>query len=148
MSDSESKVHVMHRTGSGLKPDVKPIVLEYKKGKKSSGVEGESQPRYSKGLKDIQTLEADILSVSQKAAKALSKGIDTYQEEREKSASEKKDGAIEDFVNNSAKAMSASIKEASDIPVDIAESMNTSTYRKLLRRSLRDTSRVIGFWRI
>lgn len=148
MSDSETKARVMRRTSSGLQPDVKPIVLEYKKGKKTKGVGDDSKPRYSKGLKDIQTLEGNILNVSQKAAKAFSKGIDTYQEEREKSAAEKKDGAIEDFVNNSAKAMSASIKEASDIPVDIAESLNTSTYRKLLRQSLKDTSRVIGFWRI
>jgi len=149
MSDSESKkVRLLHRTSEGLKPKMKPIVLEYTK-KQSEDKATPDKPKYSKGLKDIQTLEGDVLRVSQKAAKAFSKGIDTYQSEREKSAEEKTDGAIEDFVHNSAKAMSASLKEASDIPVDIADSMaNTGSYRKRLRQSLRDASEAIGFWRL
>lgn len=152
MSD-QPKVKVLRRTSSGLKPEVKPIVLEYKREKeeKTSGTEGDSKPgaKYSKGLEDIQTLEGDILRVSQKAAKAFSKGIDTYQAEREKSAEEKTDGAIEDFVHNSAKAMSASMKEASDIPVDIAESLSRETSaRKQLRKALKETSKAIGFWRL
>ena len=94
------------------------------------------------------TMEADVLRVSQRAAKAFSKGIDTYQSERQKSAEEKTDGAVEDFVHNSAKAMSVLLKEASDIPMDIAESINTDTYRKRLRESLRNASKMIDFWRI
>ena len=128
-------------------------MLEYKREKeeKKSSTDGDtkSKEKYSKGLEDIQTMEADILRVSQKAAKAFSKGIDTYQAEREKSAEEKTDGAIEDFVHNSAKAMSASLKEASDIPVDIAESLSKETsYRKQLRKTLKETSKAIGFWRL
>jgi hypothetical protein len=151
MTTSETKkARILHRTSDGLQPGVKPIVLEYKKDKKSEGKASKGKPKYSKNLEDIQTLEGDILRVSQKAAKAFSKGIDTYQNEREKSAEEKTDGAIEDFVHNSAKAMSASMKEASDIPVDIADSITTNTapYRKRLRKSLKDASQMIGFWRI
>ncbi len=152
MSD-EPKVKVLRRTSGGLKPEVKPIVLEYKREKeeKKSSTEGDAKPKekYSKGLEDIQTMESDILRVTQKAAKAFSKGIDTYQAEREKSAEEKTDGAIEDFIHNSAKAMSASMKEASDIPVDIAESLSRETSaRKQLRKALKDTSKSIGFWRL
>jgi len=136
MSDSESKTKV------------KPIILEYtpKEAKKDSG--SKSKAKYSKRLEDVQTMEADILRVSQKAAKALSKGIDTYQTEREKSAEEKTDGAIEDFMHNSAKAMSASLKEASDIPVDIADSISSDANRKRLRRTLREASKSLDFWRI
>jgi hypothetical protein len=150
MTTSETnKARILHRTSDGLQPGVKPIVLDYKKEKKSEDKSGEGKAKYSKGLEDIQTLEGDVLRISQRAAKAFSKGIDTYQSEREKSAQEKTDGAIEDFVHNSAKAMSASMKEASDIPVDIAESLNRdTTLRKRLRRSLSDASEVIGFWRI
>ena len=153
MSDSESKAKVLHRSSGGLKPEVKPIVLEYKREKdeKKASKDGDSKSKekYSKGLKDIQTMEADMLRVSQKAAKAFSKGIDTYQAEREKSAEDKTDGAIEDFIHNSAKAMSVSIKEASDIPVDIAESLNKETsVRKQLRKTLKETSKAIGFWRL
>lgn len=145
----EPKARVLRRTGSGLKPDVKPIVLEYKRDKEEKTTKDEkSKARYSKGLEDVQTLESDILRVSQKAAKAFSKGIDTYQAEREKSAGEKTDGAIEDFVHNSAKAMSTSLKEASDLPVDIAESINKDSYRKRLRKALKETSKAISFWRL
>jgi citrate synthase len=145
----EPKARVLRRTGSGLKPDVKPIVLEYKRDKEEKTTKDEkSKAKYSKGLEDVQTLESDILRVSQKAAKAFSKGIDTYQAEREKSAEEKTDGAIEDFVHNSAKAMSASLKEASDLPMDIAESINKDSYRKRLRKALKETSKAISFWRL
>jgi hypothetical protein len=143
-----TKVRVLERTSDGLKPAVKPIVLEYKKEKKKTKPEDKGKPKYSKGLEDIQTIEEDILRVSQRAAKAFSKGIDTYQSEREKSASEKTDGAIEDFIHNSAKAMSASMKEASDIPVDVAEALNRDTYRKRVRQNLKDASKAIDFWRI
>ena len=149
MSNAETnKVRVMHRTSGGLQPEVKPIVLEYKKAKKNEDSKSGSKKKYSKGFEDIQTFEEDVLRVSQRAAKAFSKGIDTYQEEREKSAEEKTDGAIEDFLHNSAAAMSASLKEASDIPMDIAESLNKDSYRKRLRESLKETSRMISFWRI
>jgi|GEM_PF-1123678 len=141
---------LIRRSNGGLEPDVKPIVLEYKRDKDddSSDTVREGKARYSKGLEDIQTMEADIVRVSQRAARAVSKGLDAYETERKKSAEEKKDGAIEDFVHNSAKAMSTSLKEASEIPMDIAESINTSSYRKRLRQSLKDTSKIIGFWRI
>lgn len=144
----ETKARVLRRTSSGLKPDVKPIVLEYKREEEKTTTDKKSKAKYSKGLEDIQTLEGDVLRVTQKAAKAFSKGIDTYQAEREKSAEEKTDGSIEDFVHNSAKAMSASLKEASDIPVDIAESINTDSYRKRLRQALKETSKAISFWRL
>ena len=136
MSDSTSKTKV------------KPIVLEFKRKDEKKDSETKGKPKYSKRLEDIQTMEADLLRVSQKAAKAVSKGIDTYQAEREKSAEEKTDGAIEDFMHNSAKAMSASLKEASDIPVDIADSISSDANRKRLRRTLREASKSLDFWRI
>jgi hypothetical protein len=89
-----------------------------------------------------------MIHIAQRAARAASKGLDTYEEERQRSAKEKTDGAIEDFFNNSAKAISASMKEASDIPVDIVESINTESYRKRLRKNLRRTSKLIRLFRI
>jgi len=149
MSDPQTnKARVMRRSHGKLQPQTKPIVLEYKKEKQTKDDETERKPKYSKGLEDLQVLEADLLRISQKAAKAFSKGIDTYQQEREKSAEEKTDGAIEDFLHNSAKAMSVSMKEASDIPIDIAEAVNKESYRKRLRKSLRDASKAIDFWKL
>jgi hypothetical protein len=130
--------------------EVRPIVLEYKdrKKKKKRVIEDEDEEKYSKGLADVQQLEGNILRVTKRSTNALSKGIDTYQHERNLSAKEKKDGAIEDFVDNSAKAVSASLKEASEIPMDIAESLSTKSSRKRARKSLRRASRIIRLFRI
>jgi len=151
MSETKNdKPRVLHRSGGKLQADMKPIVLEYKSRKKKSksASEDEEPKKYSEGLEDIQVLEGDVIRVAQRAAKAASKGIDTYEHERRKSAQEKTDGAIEDFFNNSAKATSAYLKEASEIPVDIAESLNTESYRKRLRKNLRRSSRLMRLFRM
>jgi len=128
---------------------IQPIVLEYKKRKKKSkDKEDTGEVKYSKGLEDIQIFGGNALRIAQKASKAVYKGIDTYQRERGQSLSKKKDGAIEDFVYNSAKAASDFMKESSELPVDLAESLNTKSYRKRLRRGLRRSSKIIRMWRI
>jgi len=150
MNDSQNdKPRVYRRIHGKLQADMKPIVLEYKGRKKKTETKAEdSQEEYSEGLEDIQVMEGDVVRVAQRFAKAASKGIDTYEKERQRSAKEKTDGAIEDFFNNSAKATSAYLKEASEIPVDVAESMNTESYRKRLRKNLRRSSRLIRLFRI
>lgn len=150
MSKSKNdKPRVLRRIRGKLQSDMKPIVLEYKgRKKKSEAKTDESQEKYSDGLEDIQVLEGDMIRVAQRAARAASKGIDTYEHERQRSAKEKTDGAIEDFFNNSAKATSAYLKEASEIPVDLVESINTESYRKRLRKNLRRSSKLIRLFRI
>lgn len=146
----KKKVLVMRRSSSGkLKPGLQPIVLEYRERRRKTRVAGENdEPRYSEGLEDVQRAEGDVMRVAQRSARALSKSLDTYEQERRRSAKEKRDGAIEDFPHNSAKAVSTYMKEMSDVPLDIAESLDTSSYRKRLRENLRRTSRVIRLFRI
>lgn len=150
MSESKNaKPRVLRRAHGKLQPDIKPIVLEYKERKRKSGTGAdENKEKYSDGLEDVQVLEGDVMRVAQRAVRALSKGVDTYEHERRRSAKEKTDGAIEDFFNNSAKAASAYLKEASEIPVDIVESINTESYRKRLRKNLRRSSKLIRLFRI
>lgn len=150
MAQSEKKkVLVMRRSGGKLQPGLQPIVLEYKERRKKTKAEGETEEeRYSEGLEDVQRMEGDVMRVAQRSARALSKSLDTYDQERKRSAKEKKDGAIEDFAHNSAKAASTYMKEISEIPMDIAESLDTSSYRKRLRDSLHQTSKVIRLFRI
>lgn len=146
MSD---KPRVLRRSGGKLQDDMKPIVLDYRKRKKKTRAEEDDEPKlYSEGLEDVQVLEGDIVRIAKRAAKAASKGLDTYDQERQRSAKEKTDGAIEDFFNNSAKATSSFLKEASEIPVDVAEAMNTESYRKRLRKNLRRSSRLMRLFRI
>lgn len=150
MSESKDiKPRVLKRVGGKLQSDMKPIVLEYKSHKKNSKAEPEDgEEKYSDGLEDVQVLEGNMVRIAQRTAKAASKGLDTYERERQKSAKEKTDGAIEDFFNNSAKATSAYLKEASDIPVDVVESINTESARKRLRKNLKRTSRLMRLFRI
>lgn len=150
MTETEKKkVLVLRRSNGKLQSNVQPIVIEYKdRKKKKRAVGDEDKEKYSEGLEDIQRMEGDVMRVAQRSAKAFSKGIDTYEQERKRSAKEKKDGAVEDFVHNSAKAASVYMKEASEIPVDIAESLNTEAYQKRLRQSLRQTSKIIRLFRI
>ena len=149
MSEVENKkVIVLRRTRGGLQSEVQPIVIEYKKRRKNKKADEDDEERYSEGLEDVQRLEGNLVRVTKRSAKAFSKGINTYESERNRSANEKKDGAIEDFVDNSAKAASAFMKEASEIPVDIAETLSARSYRKRTRKNLRRVSRTIRLFRI
>lgn len=150
MTETEKKkVKVLRRTRGKLESEVQPIVLDFKdRRNKNKGTENDDEEKYSEGLEDVQRMEGDMVRVAKRSAKALSKGLDTYDQERKRSAKEKKDGAVEDFVDNSAKAVSAYLKETSDIPIDIAESIETRSYRKRLRRNLRRASKVIRLFRI
>jgi hypothetical protein len=130
-------------------PVLKPIVLDYKKwGKKGKTKVKDRKPKFSKGLKDIQLLEGDSVHIAQTAAQALSKSINTYDQERQQSAKKKRDGAIEDFIHNSAKASSTYLKESSDMPVDLADALSRLSFRKNLRKNLRRASKRILIWPI
>jgi hypothetical protein len=132
-----------------LGPDIRPTVLEYKKPKKQKGKqEAAAKAKYSPELEDIQLVGTDVVRAAHKAASALEKSIDTYERERLRSAKEKKDGAIEDFVYNAGKAASVWMKEASDIPVDLTESARRRPYSKRLRKTLRKTSKALRNWRM
>lgn len=149
MSTEKKKVISLNYSEGGLQPEMKPILLNYKKWKKDSSTKpDEGKPSYSRGLEDVQRMEGDAVLIAKKAAQALSKSLETYHEAREKSARKKKDGALEDFLDNSAKATSAYLKEASDIPVDLADSIGRSSLRKNLRKSLRRAGGFIGKWKI
>src|SRR5690349_7366662 len=107
MAESEKKkVLVLRRSSGKLQPALQPIVLEYKERKKKTRAAGENtEPKYSDGLEDVQRTEGDVMRVAQRSARALSKSLDIYEQERKRSAKEKRDGAIEDFPHNSAKAV-------------------------------------------
>ena len=149
MSAENDKPRVFRRSHGQLEARLRPIVLEYeprreKRAKTEIGSKGE---RYSAGLEDIQQAEADLLSVMRRATRAVAQGVETYDRERARSAEAKTDGAIEDFPHNSAKALSEMLKEASDIPVDIADAVTTKNYRRRLRRNLQSVSKTLRVFR-
>lgn len=151
MTTEPIKPRVFHRTRGQLQPGLRPIVLEYRtRPDDDDPTERDREPgeEYSEGLADVQQAEADFVRVARRATSAVAKGIDTYDLERRASAKSKKDGAIEDFPHNSAKAVSAALKEASELPLDVADAIMTKNYRKRLRRGLRRISRSMRVYRL
>jgi hypothetical protein len=120
----------------------KPIVLNLKKEKKKK-----SKRRYSKGLEEVQEMERHLTRSMHRVARATEKGIASYRKRSQKSAEEKKDGAIKDFIPNSGRAISLTLKEISPLPDDLAKVMDTERNRRRLRRQLRALSRTLERWR-
>jgi hypothetical protein len=148
-ADDDQPVLVVRPSSGEMQTELKPIVLNYKKWKKKGNQKAkEEKPKYSRGLDDVQRLEGDFVHITQTGARAFSKSIDTYEEERSRSAKKKTDGAIKDFIHNSAKAGSTYLKETSDIPVDVADSISRLALRKNLRKGLRRASKRILTWPI
>ena len=146
-SDRETIVYLIRRPGEQDQPTMKPIVLDYKKRQKKAQTKAKTgKPRYTPGLADAQRLEGDAVHIAQSAARALSRSLDVYEEERRKSASKKKDGAIEDFIHNSARANSAFMKETSDIPIDLADAVSRLSFRKALRKNIRRAAKRKLLW--
>lgn len=117
---------------AALRAAGKPVLLEYKAKKKKK--------KYSKGLEDFQRAEGRVSRIGKRVAKAMSKGASTYEQERKKSAGKKKDGSIRDLVPNMGEAVSASLREVSSVPADLADAVNTKGSRRLLRNQIRMAS--------
>jgi hypothetical protein len=150
MSDSETdKTHLFRSLSGQPGSETGPIVLEYKKPKKKKARQAAAgTAKFSPELKDLQVVGTDVVRATHKAASALVKGIDTYERERLRSMNEKKDGALEDFVYNAGKAASVWLKEASDIPLDLAESLRRSEGQKRARKRLRRVSKALRQWQM
>ncbi len=143
-ADKTDNAATLRQVPSQPGPAVRPIVFEYKKPeKKKAKPAPEGTAKYSRGLEDVQIVSGDWLRATQKAVSALAKGIDAYDREQQRSAVEKKDGALEDFPYNAGKAVSVWMKEASDIPLDVAESAKRRSYSKRMRKSLRRVSKLL-----
>lgn len=119
-----------------------PVVLEYKRGKKNK------KQGFSKQFRELQTSEGKLAKASAKAARAVAKGAEAYNEARKKSAGKKRDGALRDFGPNLAEGLSESLRQASSIPVDVAEALNTKSSRRLLRNQFRLLSNGFRLWRL
>lgn len=142
MSIDLEKPKVYRRTGKRPATDQAPLTYEFRRSKGKSGGSLEQKPRkkYSAELEDIQQAHGDVVRIAHRTARAVYEGIDQYERALEKSAQAKKDGALKDFPQNSAKALSHSLKEVSVIPVDIADAVTRVNYRKRARRNLRRVS--------
>ena len=116
----------------------KPIVLKLKKKDKKKN---KSKKRYSKGLRELQDAERNFTQISHRSVRSVEKGLSTYRKQSKQSAKDKKDGALRDIIPNSGLAMSRAMSEASAIPFEVAQAVDTKQNRKRLKRQFRSLSR-------
>lgn len=102
---------------------------------------------YSKDLKNIQKAEHRLSKASRKIARSVEKGINSYLKQRDKSASKKKDGALEDLSINFSKGFADFGKAASPAFYDIGKAVNifrlTKKQRKSVKRQIRSIGRMV-----
>lgn len=107
----------------GDHPDSEPKVIKLKGSSKASRRLDDVEGRLSKSVRRV--------------SKAVDRGVDTYIEARDKSASKRKDGAIVDFYENVSKGVARTISESTPVLTDFAEALNTRRLRKGIRSVLR-----------
>ena len=113
-----------------------PLVIDLRSKPKSK-----RKRRYSRGLAEIQETERHLVRASHRLANAITEGLGEYRKRRLKSARQKKDGAMRDFIPNSSRALSKALKTASKLPDDLARALDTPQNRKRIRRQLKQLDR-------
>jgi hypothetical protein len=104
-----------------------PIVIEAKEKKKK-------KKKYSNGFsRAFQELESGLTKSSRKVAKAVREALDEYEQRREESVAEKKDGALKDLLRNQSKALRKGLPIAAEAPADFLDAIAES---KAVRRIL------------
>ena len=91
--------------------------------------------KYSKGTKDAQRLERGVTKASYRVANAVTKGLDRFYKEGNKSARKRRNGATVDALENYSKAFADAAAEAAKAPAEIARRVNS---RKILKRARRN----------
>lgn len=107
------------KTSSQSKPK------ESQASEKSRPKSGSEDRKYSEGTQMLQQMERGFTRATYRLAHGFSEGIRTYYEESEKSAQKKEDGAVRDFLRNSAAGFSNAMEEMSKAPYEIAKATDS-----------------------
>lgn len=112
-------------------PTIAAVIEDKKKKKKKK------KPRYARGTKDVQTANRGLMKASARLARAVAVGMTSYFDRSEKSARKRRDGANRDLAKNVTKALSKSIRRASEAPFDIARRLPNVTLNRQFRAGVR-----------
>jgi len=85
--------------------------------------EGRRKPRTSRRLREVQRWERRTSKALHRLARAAERGVARYREERDRSADERRDGALLDLPVNLAEGMAETVRAASRVPVDLARGL-------------------------
>lgn len=107
-----------------------PVVI--KLGKKKKRKRGSSQ-----AARRLEFYEKHMAKSARRVSRGVKNGVDTYIDNRNRSERKRRDGAILDLCQNTAKGVAKAISESSPVLTDIAKSLNTKQMRKQIRQYLR-----------
>jgi hypothetical protein len=95
----------------------------------------DEEPRkYSKRRKRLQEFERHASKGLHRLAKSVEAGIREWRDATDRSARKRKDGALRDALDNSARAVSKQLRVASRAPQDAARALRSLKITKALRR--------------
>jgi hypothetical protein len=120
------------QAASAAGPEVQVIERKDKKDKKKK-----KRRKYSAGLKDVQLVTRGVVNSSDRLGRAVAAGFTTFRKANDKSSRKRRDGAIQDAVQNWAKAMGKSVRVASSAPFKFARNANTKTVRRTIQYVVR-----------
>jgi hypothetical protein len=102
---------------------------------KFSEAEDQREPRkYSKRYKNLQEFERQASKGVHRLVKSVEAGVREWRDATDRSARKRKDGALRDVLENSARAVGKQIRVASRAPQDAVRAVRALKITKALRR--------------
>lgn len=90
--------------------------------------------KYSKRRKNLQEFERHASKGLHRLARSVEAGMREWREATDRSARKRKDGALHDVLENSARAVSKQLRVASRVPQDAVRAIRSLKITKALRR--------------
>ena len=79
--------------------------------------------KYSKQLREAQRIERAASKTRKRMLKAVLRGVETWESNRDRSAEKRKDGAVRDAMRNTARAYGDYVRAVSRMPEDMIRMM-------------------------
>jgi len=105
---------------------------------RNRGVEPKKKKGSTKATRRAKDVEKRVSKALTRFAKAADKGVNKYNEKRDKSDRKKRDGALLDLPENAARGLSKSVGDAAPAIGDFVKIFSTKKSRKAVRRNLRN----------
>lgn len=140
-------------TESSLKSDIVDALKEDDKSKpespRTAGKTGKKgkRKRRSRGLRNLDTALNRLTRSGKKLASAVDDGFKTYRDERKKSEEKKKDGALQDLVDNVADGVSKAQEKSGGATKDLLTIFCTKRTKKRVRRAAKNLGSFVPFLR-
>ena len=91
----------------------------------------------SKAAKRLEYYEKRLAKSARRVSRGVKNGVDTYIDNRNRSERRRRDGALLDLCENTAKGVAKAISESSPVLTDFTKALNTKKMRKQIRQFLR-----------